>query len=338
MIRTNFLLERLVDVFSELCGNFGPRRTKFPHTSSRMLLGASASPRTLRILHAVALLAAVAVALPVRADVQLPLKSYGQELVDQAVAHNPSLLVIVMHVSPPDVTNYPIIASNLGRIGKVADEDDMRVITTEKTNLEVAHSGTRFEVELVMRDVAGNNIGALGLVFPYKQGDNKTALEKKAFTIRDSLAKRILEARTLVETHPFSALATTKTHAQKLLDETMAKHPDLNVLAMHVTPPKATDNIIIASSFGRIGKKADDDDAKVIATGQARAGAYSNGKRYGVELPLLDTAGNTVGALSVGWPYRKGDDEKVFMAKAAKVRDELRQRIPSIEKLVELDP
>ena len=338
MIRTDILLEHPIDVFSELCGNFGPRGAKFPQTSSRPQLRASASSRTRRMLHALASLLSVVVALPVRAEAQPPLKSYGQELVDQAVAHNPGLLVIVMHVSPPDVTNYPIIASNIGRIGKVADEDDMRVITTEKTNLEVAHSGTRFEVELVMRDVAGNNIGALGLVFPYKQGDNKASLEKKAIAIRDSLAKRILEARTLVETHPFSPLATTKTHAQKLIDETMAKHPELNVLAMHVTPPKASDNIIIASSFGRIGKKADDDDAKVIATGQARAGVYSNGKRYGVELPLLDTNGTTVGALSVGWPYHQGDDEKVFMAKAAKVRDELRQRIPSIEKLVELDP
>jgi hypothetical protein len=290
------------------------------------------------MLRTIVLLVVAAVALPVRAELQVPLKSYGQELVDQVVAKNPGLLVIVMHVSPPDVTNYPIIASNIGRIGKVADEDDMRVITTEKTNLEVAHGGTRFEVELVMRDLAGNNIGALGLVFPYKQGDDKAALEKRAIRIRDGLAKRILDARSLVERHPFEPLATTKTHAQKLIDEMLAKHPELNVLAMHVAPPKSSDNITIASNFGRIGKKADDDDAKVIATGQPRAGAYSNGKRYGVELPLLDAAGNTVGALSVGWPYRRGDDEKVFMVNAAKVRDELRQRIPSIEKLVELDP
>src|SRR5215469_13276158 len=139
----------------------------------------------------------------------LPVKSYGQELVDQVVAKNPGLLVIVMHVSPPNATNYPIIASNIGRIGKVADEDDMRVITTEKTNLEVAHGGARFEVELVMRDLAGINIGALGLVFPYKQGDSKTGLEQKAVRIRDGLAKRILNAASLVEPHPLEPLATT---------------------------------------------------------------------------------------------------------------------------------
>lgn len=279
----------------------------------------------------------LAVSTPLRAD-PLPVKSYAQELVDQVVAKNPGLLVVVMHVSPPNVTNYPIIASNIGRIGKIADEDDMRVITTEKTNLEVAHGGTRFEVELVMRDLAGTNIGALGLVFPYKQGDSKTALEQKAVRIRDGLAKRILNAGSLVEPHPLEPLATTKTHAQKLVDATLANYPELNVLAMHVTPPKGGDNIILASNFGRIGKKADDDDAKVISTGQPRAGVYSNGKRYGVELPLLDSAGKTIGALSVGWPYKQGDDEAAFLKKAEKVRDELRKRIPSVEKLIELDP
>ncbi len=285
----------------------------------------------------VALLLLVSVlALPLHA--QLPVKSYGQELVDQVVAKNPGLLVIVFHVSTPNVPNYPIIASNIGRIGKLADEDDMRVITTEQSNLEVAHSGKRFEVELVLRDVAGTNLGALGLVFPYKNGDDKKALEKKAVGIRDWLAKRILNAANLVEHHPYEPLATTKTHAQKLVDDTLAKHPDVIVLAMHVTPPKAKDNIIVASNFGRIGKKADDDDMKVINSGQPIVGVNAEEKRYGVELPLRDVASKTIGALSVGFRYKSGADEKAFLSKAEKVRDELQKRIPSVENLVELDP
>src|SRR3989442_1954524 len=107
---------------------------------------------------ALIVLAALAFALPLRAQ-QLPVKGYGQELVDQVMAKERGLLVVVMHVSPPGAANYPIIASNIGRIGKVADEDDMRVVTTGKTNLEVAHGGTRFEVEMPMQDLAGNTIG-----------------------------------------------------------------------------------------------------------------------------------------------------------------------------------
>jgi hypothetical protein len=288
------------------------------------------------MMRAALLLLASVLAFPLHA--QLPVKSYGQELVDQVVARNPGLLVIVFHVSPPNVPNYPIIASNIGRIGKAADDDDMRVITTEKTNLEIAHGGQRFEVELVLRDVTGTNLGALGLVFPYKSGDDKKTLEKKAIGIRDWLAKRILDAANLVEHHPYEPLATTKTHAQKLVDDILSKHSEILVLAMHVTPPKAKDNIIVASNFGRIGKKADDDDMKVVSSGEPKVGVYAEGKRYGVELPLRDATSKTIGALSVGFHYKSGDDEKALLSKAEKIRDELQKRVPSVENLVELDP
>jgi hypothetical protein len=277
-----------------------------------------------------------AVALPLHA--QIPLKSYGQELVDQVVARNSGILVVVMHVTPPKSPDNVIIASNIGRIGKLGDDDDMRVVNTEKPNLEVGHGGTRFEVELVLRDITGGNVGALGLVFPYKAGESKTALEKKAVAIRDWLAKRILNVGNLVEPHPYEPLATTKTHAQKLVDATLAKHADLISLAMHVTPPNAKDNIIIASNFGRIGKKADEDDMKVINTGEPIVGVYGEGKRFGVELPMRDVAGNTVGALSVGFRYKDGDDRKALLARAEQVRDELQKRAPSADALTELDP
>jgi hypothetical protein len=281
---------------------------------------------------ALLVLAACVVALPLRAQ-QLPVKGYGQELVDQVMAKERGLLVLVMHASPPGTATYPIIASNIGRIGKVADDDDMRVVTTGKTNLEVAHGGARFEVELPMHDLAGNTIGALGIVFPYRQGASKAALEKRAVSIRDWLARRTLDAGSLVEPHPFDPLATTRTHAQKLVDATFARHPEIDVLAVRARPPKGRDYAVVASTFGRIGMKADE-----LAGGQPRADAQSGGKRYEVELPLLDAKGSAIGALTVGWPLRKGDDEKRFLSRAERIRDELRPSIPTLEKLVELDP
>ena len=277
-------------------------------------------------------LGAFALALPVRAE-PLPVKGYGQELVDQVMAKEPGLLVVVMHVSPPGVTNYPIIASNIGRIGKVADEDDMRVITTGKTNLEVAHGGTRFEVEMPMYDLAGNTIGALGIVFPYKKGANKAILEKRAVAIRDWLARHIVDAGSLVEIYPADPLATTKTHAQKLLNATLPHHPEVDLVAIRAKSPKAGGYSIVASSYGRIGQKSEE-----LASGQPRAAPASGGKRYEIELPLFSAKGDGVGALTVGWPMGKGDDEKAFLARAEKLRDELRPRIPSLESLFELDP
>jgi len=286
---------------------------------------------------ALALLASAFV-VPAHADVALPVKIYAQHLADEAIAKNPDLLVIMMHVTPPGAADNIVVASNIGRIGKLGDEDDMRVITTGKPNLEIAHNGTRFEVELVMQDMGGNTIGAMGLVFPYKDGDDKEKLRMRAEGIRDAMNVRTLNTANLLESYPLDKSATTKTHAQKLVDGMLKKHPEVLLLAMHVTPPKGSDNIIIASNIGRIGKKADEDDLKVIATGAPHLAVNEAAKRFSAELVLQDAAGKTIGAIGIGLPYSKGDDQAALIKKAEGVRDEFKAQIPTIESIMELDP
>jgi hypothetical protein len=118
-------------------------------------------------------------------------KIFAQKLVDGTIQKHPEVVILAFHVTPPGKTDNIIIASNIGRIGKKADEDDMRVIDTGKSNLEVNKAGNHFEVELVILDASGNNIGAAGVVFNYKAGDDQKALEKKAEQIRDEWKPQI---------------------------------------------------------------------------------------------------------------------------------------------------
>src|SRR6266446_3058458 len=85
----------------------------------------------------------------------------------------------------------------------------------------------------------------------------------------------------------------TKNYAQSLIERMLAGHPEVATLAMHVTPPNSADNVIIASNFGRIGKKADEDDLSVIKTGQPKLEVNKAGDRFEVELPLLDASRRT---------------------------------------------
>jgi hypothetical protein len=112
-------------------------------------------------------------------------------LVDEALAKHPERLLIAIHAQPPGHQNV-IVASNFGRIGKIGDEDDMRCIHTGKSNLEV--NGPHFEDELILQDASGKTIGALGVVFNYKDGDRKEALEKIAETTRDEM-KAVLPSK-----------------------------------------------------------------------------------------------------------------------------------------------
>src|ERR1700751_4766145 len=104
-----------------------------------------------------------------------------------------------------------------------------------------------------------------------------------------------------------------KIYAQKLLDEALANHKEVVIMAMHVTPPGQSENVIIASNIGRIGKKADEDDKRVIDTGKANLERNEKGDHFEVELPLQDKSKKTIGAVGIVFMY-KPDNEKAFQA------------------------
>jgi hypothetical protein len=102
---------------------------------------------------------------------------FAQKLVDEALAKHPEVLLLAIHARAP---KYDIVASNFGRIGKLGDEDDLRCIRTGKDNLEVDKTGRHYEVETPLRTRDGKIIGAIGIVFSYKPGADKQAMQKIA--------------------------------------------------------------------------------------------------------------------------------------------------------------
>jgi hypothetical protein len=125
-----------------------------------------------------------------------------------------------------------------------------------------------------------------------------------------------------------------KIFAQRLLDETLATHKEVVIMAMHVTPPGKTDNVIIASNIGRIGKKADEDDMRVIDTGKPNLEVNKKGDHYEVELVLQDQSGKTIGAVGIVFMNEKGKEQE-FLKKATTIRDEMKAQTPTIAKLFE---
>ena len=115
---------------------------------------------------------------------------YAQKLVDEALANHPEIILLAIHATPPGHKNL-IVASNFGRIGKIGDDDDMRCIETGKSNLELNSTGKHFEDELILLDSSGKTIGALGVVFNYKPGDDKATMAKLAEQVRDEMKAKL---------------------------------------------------------------------------------------------------------------------------------------------------
>jgi hypothetical protein len=253
---------------------------------------------------------------------------YAQELVNRAVANHPDIMVIAMHVAAQSGENT-IIASNIGGIGKKADADDLKVIKTGVPKLAVNKAGDGFEVELALKDANYRNIGALGIVFPYRAGADRAALKSRAEAIRDELARHISHRANLLEPAQYDSTIPIQTYAQSLVDAALLKHPKVVILALHVRPDNSANNVIIASNIGRIGKQADEDDLHVIATGEDKLEVNDTGDRYEVEQTLKDLSGATIGAVGVVFAYVKGQDTVPLQTEAKAVRDELAARIPS---------
>jgi len=278
--------------------------------------------------------AAAALGLPALAD-PAPAKNYAQALVERTVAAHPDLAVLALHVTPPKSKDNVIIASNIGRIGKKADEDDLRVIKTGNPNKAVNKAGDQYEVELPLLDANRRRIGAAGIVFHYKEGDDKAKLDQEAEAIRDSLARRISHVGNLVEPATYDAAIPSDSYGQQLVEGLLDKHPNLVILALHVPTPGNKDYPIVASNIGRLGKKADEDDMHVITSGEPKLEFNETKDRYEVEEPLLDATGATIGAVGVVYAYKQGDDLEARKAEADAVQAELKAAIPNAAKLIE---
>lgn len=120
--------------------------------------------------------------------------------------------------------------------------------------------------------------------------------------------------------------------AQKLVEEALVKHPEIILIAIHAQPP-GHKNVIVASNFGRIGKVGDEDDMRCIRTGKNNLELNSTGKHFEDELILLDSSGKTIGALSVVFNYKPGDDKAALAKIGDEVRDEMRPQLASEEAL-----
>ena len=269
---------------------------------------------------------------------QVPGKTYAQELVDRSLVQQRDLLVMVMQATPPGQSQTMIVASNIGRLGQLADPDELKLIKGGETRVKPSADGRRLSINLVLQDVVGNAVGSLGLVWPRAPGQDEAALVERSLRLRDSLAQRTLTGASLLDAYPFEAGATTKTRAQRIIDEAVAADPRIAVLALRGKASADGELVLLGSTFGRHGKKADADDLKVMSATVPATGLYGGGKRFGVDLSLHDAGGTLIGTMNVGYRVRTGEDTQPWLAHALNLRPAIEQRIASAAALAELDP
>jgi len=261
---------------------------------------------------------------------------YAQHLVDVALAAHPSVKVMAIHAVPAGGKDNIIVASNIGRTGKLADADDLKVAATGKPLLAVNKAGDRYEVQLPLYDASHRPLGSIGIVFAYTKGADTVAMQAEAIAIRDAMSRRVSHQKNLTEAYRFDAVTPVGNYSQVLVDELFDGHPELVILCAHTIPEGKPDTAMTISgcTIGRIGKAPDEDDLGVIRTGQERLEINETGDRFEDEMAIHDSNGKIIGALGTVYNYKAGDDKMALRAKAHAVLASFEAKGTSAAKLL----
>ena len=256
--------------------------------------------------------------------------TYAHELLLEVSRAHPELLGASISARPPKGSEAVLVASTDPQAPlEKSDAADAAASASGATVSAVSPSGDRLEVRLPLRDVSGDAIGTLHLSYGYHAGSDRAALEGRAAGVRDFLGRRISHAGNLLDPYPYEPDAPSHTYAQQLVEELLERHPEIEILAIHATPPESDYNIIAGSNIGRLGKKADNDDMRCVFTGKPNLEVNSTGNHFEDELILLDASGKTIGALGVVFNYKSGDDKAALAKIADQVRDEMKEKLPT---------
>lgn len=267
--------------------------------------------------------------------------NYAGELLAQVRKSNPDVLgATISAADPKHGAGVVVVASTEGiASGTPADPLDITASKQDSSSWAIDDKEKRIHGRLQLHDVSGDTVGTLRLSYAYRAGTDTGALGQKAARIRDWLQRRVSHAGNLFDPIPYERDAPAAgLYAQQLVDEFMAKHPEIEIFVIHATPPDSDYNVIAGSNIGRIGKKADNDDMRCIFTLKPNLEVNSTGKRFESEMPLHDRAGKVIGALGVVVAYKKTDDKQALFKHADQIRVELEKKIPDSDSLFNAAP
>jgi len=118
---------------------------------------------------------------------------YAQKLVEEAMASNPGVQKMGLHVNPPNSQDNVVIANNIpSKIGKKSSAKDLGVMTSGKSTVEKVNGTSPFyDLALPLRDAAGKSIGMIVMEIRGTAAKDEADALHQAESITDAMQQRI---------------------------------------------------------------------------------------------------------------------------------------------------
>jgi hypothetical protein len=129
-----------------------------------------------------------------------------------------------------------------------------------------------------------------------------------------------------------------KIFAQKLVEDTLAVHSEIESLELSATPPNKTDCVTIASNDPKeIGEKCDKEDVAVMKTNApfVEKETEKGKKIFAVTLPIHDRSGHIIGTAGIDFRCDSESQEAKITERAKQIGMELEVQLTSKTKMFE---
>jgi hypothetical protein len=137
------------------------------------------------------------------------------------------------------------------------------------------------------------------------------------------------------QTKPPSA---AKIYAQRLVEETLAAHPELMGIELATTPPSKSHCVTIASNEAKsIGEKCDKDEFTAMKTNKPFVEKEKEyGKEvYDVTIPIHDVEGKIIATAGIDFKPEPNQTRAQVTKRSEQIAKEIESKVKSKEKLFE---
>jgi len=256
---------------------------------------------------------------------QVSTKPYAQLLVDEMLLRNANLSMLSITVQNP-ASGREMLASNTART--------LSSNTFKTPYPDRAITGVRRCQSVVpLHDAANIVVGTLRAEITSKKAF-LSGCQSAVEDLRDQLSRVIPSSQDLFEPYLVST-SSDDLLAQRLTIETLAKYPDVLILAFHVTAPGESVNRVVGINRPKfLGRISDEVDQEVAKTGKTVVQVIPATHRMEIHMPLRAIDGSLAGTLVTVYLWQKEAETPTLMSRAMHIRDELQSRIPSSAALV----
>jgi len=124
-------------------------------------------------------------------------------------------------------------------------------------------------------------------------------------------------------------------YAQHLVEQTLKRHPDVLVVAFHITPPREEINRVVAiNNPNFLWRPSDDVDSDTAKTGKIVMQAIPSTHRMEVHMPLRDQSGNPIATFVTVYWFREESQVPDLLRKSLTIRDEIQPGITGTAQLL----